>query len=50
MNNQRDTHTLIRATNLLTGVSKCVTGNEDLAGGPGLVLTPQGLMMVCTES
>lgn len=42
--------TLIRATHLLTGVSKCVIGNEDLAGGPGLGLTPQGLTTVCTAS
>jgi len=51
MDNWKDTHThtLIRA-HLLTGVSKCVTGDEDLAGGPGLGLTPQGLMTVCTAS
>lgn len=39
-----------RITNLLTGVSKCVTGDEDLAGGAGLVFTPQGLMTVWSMS
>lgn len=34
----------------LTGVSKCVMGNWEPAGWPGLGLTPQGLTTVCSAS
>lgn len=37
-------------THPLTGVSKCVMGNRELAGWPGLGLTPQGLTTVCSAS